>query len=463
MNCRALAPLLALVFSACATKPTPALADRPETAAARFEARSLQDAGLRAFLVENLGQVPATWDTDALCWVAFHFNPSLDVARAQWATLRAVQQTTATRPNPSLVLTPGFNTTREPGLSPWFPAVNLDFLLPDAEKRQRQQDIARAEAEAARLSLLAAVWPVRIELGTALTDAAHGVRREAALREQAALQRELLTLLEKRLSAGAATAVEVSGARLALLRTEAAAVEAANLQEMARARVAAALGLPVGAIDGVVLPGIPTPVPIAAEALPAARRQSLQSRADVLAALARIEAAEAALALEAAKQRPDFHLGPGYQWDQGANKWSVALSFELPLFQRNEGPVAEAVARRGEAVANFQVVQARALAEIETAQAALLSATRQLDHARHVRDETAKQDLLAQQRIALGAADQLERLAAKLELAIAAAAVAEAEAGVVVASGQLEDALQIPFPHLAALADAGRSANPRTP
>jgi hypothetical protein len=37
-----------------------------------------------------------------------------------------------------------------------------------------------------------------------------------------------------------------------------------------------------------------------------------------------------ALQLEIAKQYPDVHLNPGYEYDQGNDKWSLGLSVTLP-------------------------------------------------------------------------------------------------------------------------------------
>jgi outer membrane protein TolC len=198
-------------------------------------------------------------------------------------------------------------------------------------------------------------------------------------------------------------------------------------------------------------------------AMAAATRESLQKRSDVLAALANYESAQAALELEAAKQVPDLHLGPGYQWDQGANKWSLALTLELPLFHRNEAPIAEAAARRAEAAAQFVLVQAQALAAIESAVAAQSAATSQLERAHQLSAESEQQRALVQQRVALGAADQLELQTARLDLATTELARLDAETAAAQASGQLEDALQVPFPHLAALADVARATSSRTP
>lgn len=456
-----LAALAAGLLAGCATTSLPP-APQPfsaEQSAARLDARSLRDPALAQFLAENLGAAPAAgaaWDFETFAWAAFYYHPSLAVARAQWQRARAEEQTANARPNPTVSLAPGYNSSHDPGISPWFPAINFDFLLQSRAKRTHQADVSRAESEAARLGVLAAAWQVRTELRRALADLAHARQRETVLRTQTDLAQKLLSLLEQRRAAGRIGSIELSAARVTLLNAEAAAADARAQAVAAHVRVAAALGLSVAALEGVELPVPPLTAPLASEALAVARRQSLQSRADVLAALAHYESAQAALELEAAKQQPDVHLGPGYQWDQGANKWSLALTFELPIFHRNEGPIAVAVAHRAEAAAQFLAAQAQAIAAIDTAAAAQAAAAAQLVHTQHLRDESRRQSSLAQQRLTLGAADQVEVSTARLDAAAVELALLDAETAAALAAGQLEDALQIPFPRLAALTAPAR-------
>ncbi len=106
----------------------------PGDAAAAFSARSLNDEGLRRFLAQNLPSEPAswplpTWDFEKLAWVAFYYQPSLEVARAQWDVARSAAKTAAARPNPTLTVTPGYDTSVSGGVSPWFPSIGLDFLV----------------------------------------------------------------------------------------------------------------------------------------------------------------------------------------------------------------------------------------------------------------------------------------------------------------------------------------------
>ena len=433
----------------------------PAKTAETLMARSLADDGLHRFLVENLGREPErwppeTWDFETLTWVAFYYQPSLEVARAQWAVARAAVKSAGARPNPVLSVVPGYDTSVPSGVSPWFPSVSVDFLIETARKRTPRIAIEEFNAEAARLEVLSAAWQVRSELRSALIAAAAADRRQVLVQRQVEAQQEQVALLDRRLKAGAVSAYEVSVARVALVKAEVAAADARRQVPLTRSRVAQALGLPLSALAEVrfadLLAG--TPAPVVGEELAAARRQSLQSRADVLAALARYEASQSGLQLEVARQYPDLHLGPGYQYDLGENKWSLGLSLELPIFNRNEGPLAEAEARRREAAARFVAVQARVIAEIDGAGAAQAAAAGQSEHWRRVQTELQKQSDLLQARVTAGNADRLELQNAKIELISGEAALFDAAVAATEAAGQLEDALQVPFHDLSTVADA---------
>ena len=428
----------------------------PADSAAVLDARSLASPELRQFLAENLGHdlpawPPATWDFETLSWVAFRYNPALGVARAQWDAARAGVAVAGARPNPTVSLVPGYNTNPPTGTSPWLPAISFDIPITTAGKRDRQVDLAEFTAEAARQAVFAAAWQVRSDLRHALIDLEAASRRAAAFGSQTDLQRHILSLLEQRRAQGAADAGESSAARLALARAEGAQADAAQQTVQARQRVAAALGVPAAALAGAML-GIPERAPLSPGDLALARRQSLQSRADVLAALARYEASQRALALEVARQYPDVHLGPGYQYDQGLDKWTLGLTFEVPLFNHNQGPVAQAEANRAEAAAEFTAVQARAISDIDGAAAALAAADAQAENLRRLQAEISSEDARVQARLAAGGADRLESDTSRLDLAAGESALVDAQAQAALAAGQLEDALQVPLARLSSLA-----------
>ena len=138
---------------------------------------------------------------------------------------------------------------------------------------------------------------------------------------------------------------------------------------------------------------------------------ALRSRADILGALADYAAAEADLRLEIAKQYPDLHLGPGYAWNNGNagdNQWSLGLTLELPILDQNQGPIAEAEARRKLAAAKFVELQSQVIGEIDRAVAGFRVAREQLQTGNELLAAEQQQQKSAQAQLKAGAADQLD-------------------------------------------------------
>jgi outer membrane protein TolC len=422
---------------------------RPLTAAkaaADFESRSFSDAGLRVFLETNrvAGEWPRrAWELESLTLAAFYFSPELDVARAQWGTAQAGLRTAGQRPNPTVTVSPQYNTTTLTP-SPWIAAVNLDIPIETAGKRGHRLAQARHLSDAAKLNIASTAWQVRGRLRRALVDFYAASERQGLLVAQQKAQEESVKLLEAQLAAGAVSPAEVTRERIALDTTRLAAQDAKRQRAESRVALAEAIGVPVGALDGVEISfaGLDR-VPPDLDA-PAARRQAVLNRADVLAALSAYAAGEAALRLEVAKQYPDVHLNPGYEYDQGDNKWGVGLSLELPMLNQNQGPIAEAEARLAESAAKFNALQARVLAEIERGVAAYRAALEKSATADSLLANLEKQERVLRGRFEAGDVSRSEVIAGQVELATARLARAEAVAKAQQALGQLEEALQSP-------------------
>jgi cobalt-zinc-cadmium efflux system outer membrane protein len=185
------------------------------------------------------------------------------------------------------------------------------------------------------------------------------------------------------------------------------------------------------------------------------RARALRHRADLLASLARYEAAQAALQVEIARQYPDVRIGSGYQWDQGESKWTLSASAELPIFNRNQGPIAEAEARRNLRAAETLDAQARASNEIDRALESLAAAEQENMRARETLQALARQSQSVRERLAAGAADQLEVQAAVVEESAAAILAHDAQVRARLAQAQLEAGLQIPSPIMNAVNPTG--------
>lgn len=431
----------------CATyHPQPLV---PEQTAAQLESRRLDDPGLKTFLEQNLGRKlqnwPATnWDFPELTLVAFYFHPSLEVARAQWLVTVAGIKTAGGRPNPTLTVTPEYNTTTSVP-SPWGPSVSFDVPIETMGKRGKRIAEAEKVSESARWNYVSAAWQIRSGVRAALLDFNTSGQRAELLEKQFAAQKEIVHLLQGRFDAGEISRPELAVAQIALNKTQLDLSDAESKQTEARSRLAQSLGLTEVALDGQNFDFSFSPRNAEELNSASARQIALRSRADILAALADYAVAEDDVHLEIAKQYPDAHLNPGYQFDQGDNKWSLGLTVELPILNQNQGPIAEAEARRKLAAAKFVELQSQVIGEIDRAVAGWRVAGEQLKTGNELLTAEQRQQKSAEAQLKAGAGDQLDLLNAELESSSAALTQLANETQLQTAFGALEDALQSPL------------------
>jgi outer membrane protein TolC len=450
-----------LILAGCAHfQPQPI---SPAKTAAQLEARRLDDAGLKKFLEQNSNDELKTWpvkqwDLDLLTLAAFYFHPNLEVARAQWQLAEAGIKTAGGRPNPTLSVTPTYNTTTF-APSPWGPSVNLDVPIETMGKRGKRIAEAQKLSESARFSFISAAWQIRSGVRGSLLAYKMAGRRAELLQKQLDAQQQIVQRLQQRFDAGTISRAELTLPQIALNKTQIDLSDAQSQQAEARSRLAEALGLSAVALDGGEFDFDFSPHPVEQLTSGDARRVALQSRSDILAALADYAAAEDNLRLEIAKQYPDVHLNPGYQFDQGDNKWSLGLTVELPILNQNQGAIAEAAARRKLNAAKFIALQAQVIGEIDRAVAGWRVAESQLKAGNKLLAVQQQSKKSAEVQVQAGAADELDRLNAELEFDSAALVQLDSETKSQTALGALEDALQRPADSIAAAIEKISSEN----
>jgi len=438
-----------LLLAGCARfQPQPL---SPAETAARLDERSLTNAPLKVFLEDNLHREiaewpPPAWDFEMLTLAAFYYQPGLAVARAQWAVSRGGEVTAGQRPNPVLNVTPGYDTTTTIP-SPWIPFATLDVPIETAGKRRYRRAQAAHLSEAGRLNVASVAWQVRSAVRSSLLDLMAATKREQLLQNQLALQQQIVQLLDQQVRAGAKSDSEALPFRIALAKSRVDLADAQRLRVESRTRLAEAIGVSVHALDPVAvspgwlkLPGNPTELSSAE-----VRRTALQSRPDILGALAEYAASQSTLQLEIARQYPDVRLIPGYQYDQGDNKWSLGITVDLPILNQNQGPIAEAKARRQQAAARFEAVQAKALAEIDRSIQVYQITEKNSVTVRGLAEEQARRRDSVAAQVKAGAMEQLDLVNAQFEYAVAEQVQLDAEIRLQQAFGALEDAVQRPF------------------
>ena len=166
------------------------------------------------------------------------------------------------------------------------------------------------------------------------------------------------------------------------------------------------------------------------------------------AALERYAASQAALKLQIARQWPNIHLGPGYAWNTqlaGDSEWQLGLSVTLPVLNRNQGPIAEARARRRAVAARFIAVQADAVGQIDRALSAYYSALARMQTANALLGNLRRELTATREQVRAGERQPLDLANAKVTFYAAVQSRLAADLSAQQALGALEDAVQSPL------------------
>lgn len=440
--------LLLMLIGACAGyRPEPlSAADQ----AASIEERTLDNPRLLEFISAEGAPRPMDrgWDLAGLALAALYYHPDLDIARAKLAEARAGVITAGQIPNPSLSFEELSYNASVATPSPWTVAPVINFLIETFGKRQYRTKAASALVDAARADLATVSWHVRGGVRDALLDLWAAQRRLDLLRQRFDLQDRLATLLEHRFAAGAVSALDLARERSNRNRVGLAVREAERQGIEARARLAAAIGIPLPALDGVDIDFVAfenPQQPGADVATGALRRRAVVERSDVQALLAEYAAAESALALEVANQYPNIRLSPGYEYDAGQNKYLLRPAADLPIFNQNQGPIAAAKARRELAAARFTALQTRIIDALDGAAADYRAASRLLDTADALLAGEQARERRVMRSFAAGEVDRPTLLAAQIGRSVAEQSRFDALIRQRRALGALEDALRQPL------------------
>src|ERR1700729_4152223 len=101
-----------ILLAGCATYHSQPIS--PDKTAEAFDTRSLTNEALHAYLetnhIDSEWPLPS-WGLNTLTLVAFYYQPTFAEAREQWAAAQAAITTAGARPNPSISVTPAYDST----------------------------------------------------------------------------------------------------------------------------------------------------------------------------------------------------------------------------------------------------------------------------------------------------------------------------------------------------------------
>ena len=440
--------LLLLFFGGCATyEPRPL--DPPATKSSFENSRLTHRVVLEELARRNLAETNAVtvshWDLDRLFVAALVLNPEIRAVRAEAEVVEAGIITAKARPNPTLTLSPEYAFPTTP---PWILGFALDLPIETMGKRGDRISVAEAKARAAQLGLADTMWQLRSRLRNALVEYISGQFENKSIGEESKARGELLRFAEKKLAEGEASIFEVETARTEQLASQLNLQASNNRVVESRARLAAIIGVPTEGLADIALSwrDFETPQGVDLNRAKEFLEEAPLTRADIQRLLAEYDSAEAALKLEIAKQYPDIHFNPGYTWDQGTHKVAFGGSLTLPVFDQNQGPIAEAEAKRSAAEAHFLALQAKVINDRSVALLHYKGSVEALRDSQWTwKNVITRQERLNQRALELGELDRTAVYTAQVQSAIfnrsRLMAIREAQLSL----GLIEDVIQKPL------------------
>jgi outer membrane protein TolC len=366
---RALLTLVALTTLAGCVRYVPQPIE-PSAHVAAYRARRLSDPRLLDW-VGRWGAPPAPgrWSDRQLTLAALGLRAELARVRADWLAAVAAERSAGARPASGATAGLERAVSGSDGASPWVVSLGALLSLELGGKRGARLQRARAASALAEAELRRVAWRIASEtraaalaLGWSEAERAQATREARALEEVESLERTRYQEAALTAAELARTAAEVQDARFRVSTAEAAVLDA-------RATLAGVMALPFAALDSLQIEpeagdGCTTAAGMGDDSL---ATLALTRRPEIGAALAQYTVAEADLRMAVARQFPDLDLGPGFVWDQGVHRWTLALAVPNLLGFRNRSAIDAAVAGRGAAAARMAEVQDELLGDVARA------------------------------------------------------------------------------------------------
>jgi outer membrane protein, heavy metal efflux system len=423
----------------------------PPRSEAQFRSRSLNDAGLQEFVRADVGAKVVQWppkslNLELLTSIAFYYSPDLETARAEMAVAAAGIRAAQARINPSLSVEGGYNANPE---AHTLFGVLPTFTIETAGKRGHRIFLAERDAEIARLTFEETAWRVRSRVRTALMDWLFARLKSDLLKSEVSIRSEIVEIFDLRLALGEASRPEVEVFRVDLISAQAALKTLEGELAQNLAVLASACGLPLSALEGYDFdaPKLEFPPPLESLPLQNVLRAGLLNRADVRRSLVEYASAEAALRLEIARQYPDIELSPSFSFEEGFARYVLGATLgSIPVFHRNQGPIAVAEAQRLQVEARFNALQADVIGEMDKALVQYRAALSEMsDAASRLMAVQKEREDAVRRVLAAGQGDRLDLALARLESVAALRVRQEALIRAQMALGALEGAAQYPL------------------
>jgi len=300
--------------------------------------------------------------------LALEGNPEVAAAKRQWEATEGQVLQGRSRPNPELAYSLE-DTRSKTRTQSW--QLNLPVEL--GGKRAARTKAAEKTREQAQAQLSELQATVRANVAAAYFDVLTAQERLVLARDSAALAKSSTDTVSKRVAAGKVSPVEESKARVAEAGVRVELAQAASEQRNALSRLFALLGridAPYTVLEGKAenLPSVPSLADL---------QPLISSAPGVVLARIEVDRRKALTALEQSKRVPDVTVSVGMQRSNETqrNVLLFGVSVPLPIFDRNQGNLLEALKLEDKARDELQAASVRLHSEVAQGQERLSTIT----------------------------------------------------------------------------------------
>lgn len=300
--------------------------------------------------------------------LALEGNPEVAAAKRQWEATEGQVLQGRSRPNPELAYSLE-DTRSKTRTQSW--QLNLPVEL--GGKRAARTKAAEKTREQAQAQLAELQATVRANVAAAYFDVLTAQERLVLARDSAALAKSSTDTVSKRVAAGKVSPVEESKARVAEAGVRVELAQAASEQRNALSRLFALLGridAPYTVLEGKAenLPSVPSLADL---------QPLISSAPGVVLARIEVDRRKALTALEQSKRVPDVTVSVGMQHSNETqrNVLLFGVSVPLPVFDRNQGNLLEALKLEDKARDELQAASVRLHSEVAQGQERLSTIT----------------------------------------------------------------------------------------
>lgn len=268
--------------------------------------------------------------------------PDLAVARREVEAAMGATQQAGVLPNPTLSMS--IEDTRRATRTT---AYQLSQLIELGGKRSSRVKAAQLQEDLNRAQLQARLAQVRASVRAAFWEVLAAQSRMDLSRQSEELAQAALDAAARRVLAGKVSPVEETRARSALSGVAMETSQARQALSAARGRLGALLGTPLEHLPPLAGGlGVPAPAP-----MPEELAKSIDNAPDTVQAMLEVQRREALVEVERSRAMPDVTVGVGTQRNNelGRHQTLLGVSVPLPVFDRNQGGLREAMARADQA------------------------------------------------------------------------------------------------------------------